>query len=432
MEKKDHKAKFILGLIFILILGILLFVTFCSKKAEPEGPSDKNNPPAETPTGSKSPESSGFMEVNKPALLEGMTAIKWENNDWVDVKDPDKDTTWYDYSKKTGEEAAKWANARTADGSYWVWIPRFAYKISQEKVDIIFLQNKTTLDKNSEEISNDYIVHPAFSSNVEQGGWNEEITGFWVSKFEAAKNENGLVFLPNTYSYNNITIGEAYTLSKSLPYENAFPHLIKNSEWGAVAYLATSPYGRDGVEVSANLTKTTLADGTTTSVTAGGNGTDGLASTPQDALENNKDQSTTGNIYGVYDMAGGLWERVAAYIHNGNDNLLLNGKSMVEEGDPKSSNAFKTVYAYNAAEDTNEANYNANKSRGGDAMFETSSGVGYLSWYGDESSFMFGNAVFLHRGGTTLDNPGVGIFTFSNTPGMAGNPLGFRSTIIVK
>ncbi|WP_312459415.1 hypothetical protein [Proteiniclasticum sp.] len=58
------------------------------------------------------------MEVNKPALLEGMTAIKWENNDWVDVKDPDKDTTWYDYSKKIGEEAAKWANARTADGSY--------------------------------------------------------------------------------------------------------------------------------------------------------------------------------------------------------------------------------------------------------------------------------------------------------------------------
>ncbi len=147
-----------------------MFLTFCSKKAEPEGPSDKNNPPAETPTGSKSPESSGFMEVNKPALLEGMTAIKWENNDWVDVKDPDKDTNWYDYSKKTGEEAAKWANSRTADGSYWVWIPRFAYKISQEKVDIIFLQNKTTLDKNSEEISNDYIVHPAFSSNVEQGG----------------------------------------------------------------------------------------------------------------------------------------------------------------------------------------------------------------------------------------------------------------------
>ena len=23
----------------------------------------------------------------------------------------------------------RWANAKSADGSYWVWIPRYAYKI---------------------------------------------------------------------------------------------------------------------------------------------------------------------------------------------------------------------------------------------------------------------------------------------------------------
>ena len=31
---------------------------------------------------------------------------------------------WYDYDKK------QWANAKTLDGSYWVWIPRYAYKIT--------------------------------------------------------------------------------------------------------------------------------------------------------------------------------------------------------------------------------------------------------------------------------------------------------------
>lgn len=111
---------------------------------------------------------------------------------------------------------------------------------------------------------------------------------------------------------------------------------------------------------------------------------------------------------------------------------MLNGKAIIEDGDPDSSNKYKTVYAYNKADDTNEANYNLNKALKGDAMFETSSGVGYKSWFGDESSFMFGNAVFLHRGGTTINNPGVGIFTFSNTPGLAGNALGFRCAIIVK
>ena len=37
--------------------------------------------------------------------------------------------------------------------------------------------------------------------------------------------------------------------------------------------------------------------------------------------------STTGNITGIYDMNGGSWERVAAYLNNGNENLDNYGKS---------------------------------------------------------------------------------------------------------
>lgn len=433
MEKNRKKLQITIGLGIILLVCVLLFISFCSKQPD-QNPTSNNNgsTPTNTPTNTNTPASSEFKVVNKPVLVEGMVAVKWENNDWVEVNDPDKDTSWYDYKKKPDAGSGEWANAKTSDGSYWVWIPRFAYKISNEKVEIVFLQGNTNKDEASKEIPGDFTVHPAFTNKVSEGGWDTEISGFWVSKFEAAKDDNGLVFKPNVYSYNNITIGDAFMISKELPCENAFPHLIKNSEWGAVAYLAVSQYGRNGVEVSPNLTKATLADGKTTSVTAGGNGVDGLAASEQEALVKNASQSTTGNVYGVYDMAGGLWERVAAYINNGNGNLLLNGKAIMEDSDPDSSNKYKTVYPYNKADDTNEANYNLNKAIKGDAMFETSSGIGYKSWFGDESSFMFGNAVFLHRGGSTINNPGVGIFTFSNTPGMAGNPLGFRCAIIVK
>ena len=65
---------------------------------------------------------------NAPEQIEGMTPIKFteptesqmgsvEETSW-------SDDTWYDYSQK------KWANTKSEDGSMWVWIPRYAYKIT--------------------------------------------------------------------------------------------------------------------------------------------------------------------------------------------------------------------------------------------------------------------------------------------------------------
>ena len=52
-----------------------------------------------------------------------MTPIKWgENNEETETTEDDSD--WYDYNEK------RWANAKSGDGSYWVWIPRYAYKIT--------------------------------------------------------------------------------------------------------------------------------------------------------------------------------------------------------------------------------------------------------------------------------------------------------------
>ncbi|NLM63382.1 MAG: DUF5011 domain-containing protein, partial [Mollicutes bacterium] len=60
--------------------------------------------------------------VNHPQLVTGMTPIKW--NGTTEVTTTENDSDWYDYSEK------RWANAKTEDGSYWVWIPRYGYKIT--------------------------------------------------------------------------------------------------------------------------------------------------------------------------------------------------------------------------------------------------------------------------------------------------------------
>lgn len=406
MEKNKKKIITILMLIFLVII-IIIFAAYCSKQNDIDVYSTEKG-------------------VNQPILAKGMKAVKWDGNDWIEVSDPNQDNSWYDYQKSGNPDSNEWANAKTEDGSMWVWIPRYAYKINNKKVDIIFIKN------NDQPKDKDYTVHSSFTDKVKNGGWDKEIPGFWVSKFEAGKENNNLVFKPNVYSYNDITIGDAYTLCKNLDYKESDPHMIKASEWGAVAYLAISPYGRNGVEISSNNTSVLFDGDNKTSVTAGGNGIDALATSPRDALTLNAKQSTTGNVYGVYDMAGGLWERVSAYINNGNENLLINGKSLLEDGSSSESNKYKTVYSYNKNDDTNLSNYNLNKEFKGDAIFETSSGVGEKAWFGDYSSFMFDSAVFLHRGGSTNNASGVGIFAFSNTPGQAAYVLGFRCTIVIE
>ena len=145
-------------------------------------------------------------KVNKPDLMSGMMAIKFtEPTDSTEgkeekVSDSGKND-WYNYSEK------KWANAQTEDGSMWVWIPRYAYKInkSNQTFDVVFLVGTTdnyydkdgklqtakrqTSETDIPDATKDYVVHPAFTneSNIGyvNGGWKKELTGIWVAKFEA-------------------------------------------------------------------------------------------------------------------------------------------------------------------------------------------------------------------------------------------------------
>ena len=316
--------------------------------------------------------------VNSPKVTTGMIPIKHNGTDWVVCSKEDQE--WYSY-----DDTKKWANIMLSDGKYkegkvkegqvvkenelgsmYIWIPRYAYRIAGEKnIEVNFLKGNTNRDKNGKEYTTNEsvdtkttaIVHPAFSLG---GG---QLSGIWVAKFEASgTNKDGQAVgnassssgaqqyapdettiaksLPNKISWRHITIGESQKRSMDiagsqkekygLNYANS--HLIKNSEWGAVAYLCYSQYG--------NVPKINGAG----SVVSGSHWYDmytgqGPKGTNDEGWYNRTDDthnyntangvlaSTTGNVTGIYDMSGGNWERVAGYLDNGNWNLNSYGKS---------------------------------------------------------------------------------------------------------
>ena len=120
--------------------------------------------------------------------------------------------------------------------------------------------------------------------------------------------------------------------------------------------------------------------------------------------------STTGNVYGIYDMAGGAWEYVAGYVNNGNSSLTSYGSSLVN-GDAKTKNVYNK-----ASSDNNTNNYNANSGKYGDAVYETSANgnSSSSSWYGDCSYFPNASYPFFGRGGSYDGGTIAGVFYFSS------------------
>ena len=97
---------------------------------------------------------------------------------------------------------------------------------------------------------------------------------------------------------------------------------MKNTEWGAVAYLSHSKYGiNTEVRINNNssyLTGYSATDETDQSSYPGVSGTTSDITLPYNT-ETGYKASTTGNITGIYDMSGGAWEYVAGYMPSSSD-----------------------------------------------------------------------------------------------------------------
>ena len=473
--------------------------------------------------------------VNKPELMTGMSAIKFtdptDSAEGTTVDTTSNDTEWYNYENK------KWANAKTEDGSMWVWIPRYAYRIHKEngvetqKFDIVFLvgltdtyydengklqtaQRQTSEDQTIVTNGDTYTVHPAFTNessiNYANGGWDAELAGIWVAKFEAgyaSGNNSATVkassvnysqdtayvpavetgtttttatarnwldgeygstttaikyptFQGLTYSMNYINHNDAYRISKvltesgniyGLNSSSTDSHLMKNSEWGAVSYLSQSKYGLDGTNIVIN---SVYLNNTTKSVYA----VTGCASSTADASAvsttigalNNRTQSgvyvwtqkngtaasSTGTIYGIYDMAGGISERTSSLINNKNDNLKTYGSQIIADLNNGKSTKYITIYPTGETlgqtmAQASQANYTNNTKIYGDAIKETSTlGTGTNSWYSDCSDFVGLSTPFLLHGGYYGGTSISGCFAFGRTSGNGSYYRGFRSVLV--
>ena len=377
-----------------------------------------------TPEEPELPSDGSYSEekgVNTPNLGEGMTPIKWDDSakDWVETEGSDPE--WYDYSAK------KWANAKTSDGSMWVWIPRYAYSItsgyhssSTGTIEVEFMKgltNETSTGRtsfNNASGAGNWNIHPAFN-------YGQTVSGLWVAKFEASSVEGNsnsnsgdnvttktLQVKPGVASWRYIYIGTAYT--NCLNYNKTLnSHMMKSDEWGAVAYLSKSKYGKQTEEVTINSNSSYY--------TGGGSG---------NTYVNNGAQSTTGNVYGVYDMSGGAWEYVAGYVNNGNGNLTSYGSSLVN-GDAKTKNVYTK-----ASTDNNTNNYNQNASKYGDAVYETSANgnTSNGSWYGDCSNFPSSSYPFFFRGGYYSSGSVAGVFAFDSSSGSYDSFISFRPVLV--
>ena len=368
-----------------------------------------NNVPEEpTPPEPTLPSDGSYSKekgVNTPKLGSGMTPIKWNGSSWVNTTGSDKD--WYDYTAK------KWANAKTSDGSMWVWIPRYAYSItsgyqssSAGNIEVEFMKGLTNETSTGRKSFNNasgqgkWNIHPAFN-------YGQTVSGIWVAKFEASNSGGKIKVEPGVQSWRSITVNDIYT--NCLNYNKTLnSHMMKNDEWGAVAYLSKSKYGKNA-EVDINSDSSYY--------TGGGSG---------NAYVTNVGQSTTGTVHGVYDMSGGAWEYVAAYVNNGNSNLTNYGSSLVN-GDAKTKNVYNK-----ASSDNNTNNYNANSGKYGDAVYETSANgnSSSSSWYGDYSYFPYTSNPFFKRGGNYNNGTLAGVFCFFYYNGNSYSSNSFRPVLV--
>ena len=363
-------------------------------------------------------------QVNVPKLADGMTAIKYST---------DSDLT----------AGSKWANAMTKDGSMWVWIPRYAYKITYKSsnkseggtIEIAFLKDTTnefldntiqgeiktnisdvtyTTNENGTKSQDQWLVEPAFTLGA------ESIKGFWFAKFEAS-NTNDLAtnnpdltlqIKPNVTSWRSMTSLNMFTACQNLTSDSKYStyfnskdkidtHMTKNVERGAVAYLAHSKYGLNGDEIGIN----------TNSRYKTGIGNNGGSAYNTDV---GKNSSTTKNVYGIYDMSGGAYEYVAACYTGYTNELTANT-------DTAYINKYIDVYeSYNSP-------------RFGDAVLETSSrSSGSTSWFSDSSGFVFSSNPVFRRGGGFNSGSNAGLFYFRNNLGSSDGNLGFRPVCVVK
>jgi len=294
-------------------------------------------------------------------------------------------------------------------------------------------------------------THPAFTFGT------QELTGFWVGKFEVSSDtscsasNNSAVgagcnltsikslvkpdvtswrgAMVGTFENNIMTMNDGSNIYGFLTTDDT--HMMKNMEWGAVAYLTHSKYG-------------TCSDGECTQIalnsysgymTGCGPQSEGSTSSGSTCNAYNttlgQSASTTGNIYGVYDMSGGAYDYVMGNIVSPDGETMMSGNRAYTSS-PNYHSGYSGILYY---DDTTAAgygsytgtyNYPENKyydkysfnissltrgrSKLGDGIKEVLKTSSY-GWYSDNSHLANGDSPWLYRGGDYGYGSFAGVFS---------------------
>ncbi len=306
----------------------------------------------------------------------------------------------------------------------YVWIPRFKYKLwnvtgdkfidsydaYHKGIDIVFENGTNTsgtiycqnnecysdllqITKVTQYDNGKYYTHPAFKN------LDKEVTGLWVSKYEISTSSNTcnddtqsgcltsdlpIEIKSGATAWRNNYLSNFYQVIKKLNTDNSNYHMIKNTEWGAIAYLSHSKYGlcqnNTCKEIGIN---NTYIEGNVAS------------------------DSTTNNNYGVFDLAGSAAEFVMAnYTNNQSELNLANSHFM---NIPINSGDYDLYYE--------------NTFILGDATKEISLENGI--WYDNHATYVDSTNNWFIRGGIA-NQTDSGIFYYSATTDQSSNYITTR------
>ena len=182
--------------------------------------------------------------------------------------------------------------------------------------------------------------------------------------------------------------------------------MMKNMEWGAVAYLKQSKYGLGTTDIALN----NYCDQSQTEYYMTGCGSEIGTTTFTETCAayhtaNGQAASTTGNIYGVYDMSGGTREYVMGNMVN-------------ESGEfyPSSAGTFSPAEKYYDIYTYNTSNATHGRGKLGDATKETLKTFGTAGgrgWYSDYTYFPSSTSSWFVRGGYAINGANAGVFNFN-------------------
>ncbi len=427
-----------------------------------------------------------MLNGTDPVIKEGLIPVTIEENGTV--KKADVNSKWYSYEEK------KWANAiilkedshsyeigevipEDAIESYFVWIPRYRYQIFDEgnypsrgsdtsvldsnavqTIQVVF-ENKSTTPSTGSTVGS-WLTHPAFTSL--------NSNGIWVGKFETGttltsnynvRNGEAVQIKPNVSSWRDIEVASAFYTSYDYK-RNLDSHMMKNTEWGAVAYLQHSIYGsRTSVRINNNSSYIT-------GYAANNEPTCGLTGTNEECNKYCNDgscnvayntttgylASTTGNISGIYDMSGGSWEYIMGVMldetgnpasgrnstnHSGFNGTLTcptcdsdtSGKTSITDGYAWPEAKYYDAYAYQTSDQHYERRIlgDATSEMGpfGITSYATKSRT-IGSWYQDQGDYVYSKNPWLMRGGGSTHGLYTGMFAFGTQYGLALSWISFR------